>query len=263
MPANSLDRRLLGWRLGETMDLGVWNSPVPESPPELRHIEASADLLSRLVNRGGGDHAVPLMVDEVAWRFASGDRGGPYTCHATVTSRKLLSGGARSFDVLLESRDVEGNAAVRGDCVATTVAGARSDAKAVEEAPFATFVNDAWVAQLGERLGDDDHFSEATSTFDGSMGLHFGRVGLGLRIYRGRVIDSGRAILGDATFSISASSHTWLEFSRRPRNEFIPFAMSDRFTVIGSTYEYLRLTRSLIVVTDHVREMVRSELEES
>jgi len=116
-----------------------------------------------------------------------------------------------------------------------------------------SFVSDAWVSKLAQSLERDENFIAATSSFDGSIAIHFGHVSVGLRIYRGHVIDSGRSIVSNATFSIAASCAVWLDFSKRPRNEFIPFAMADKFEVRGSTYEYLRMTRAVMAVTDQVR----------
>ena len=127
-----------------------------------------------------------------------------------------------------------------------------------ESAP--SFVSGAWVSKLAQALGRDEDFIAATSSFDGSIAFHFGQVSMGLRIYRGRVIDSGRSVASDATFSIGASCAVWLDFSRPPTNEFIPFAMADKFEVRGSTYEYLRMTRAVMAVTDQVRVLLAGAL---
>lgn len=130
-----------------------------------------------------------------------------------------------------------------------------------EHAP--SFGSVAWTTRLAERLRDDEDFGAATSSFDGTMALAFGDTVSAVRIYRGRVIDAGRALATNATFTIVASYETWLAFARRPRNEFISFAMGDAFRVRGSTYDYLRLTRAVMIATDHVRALLAASPKDS
>lgn len=128
-------------------------------------------------------------------------------------------------------------------------------ARAKEEAN-PSFASPAWLRALVESLGESREFAEATASYDGSIALDFGAGSLGVRIYRGRIIDQGRAVAANATFTVVAPPSTWLRFAARPRNEFISFAMGDAFEVRGSTYDYLRMTRALMVMTDEVRSSI-------
>jgi len=120
-----------------------------------------------------------------------------------------------------------------------------------------SFASAGWLADLVRRLGESKEFADATASFDGSVALHFGARSVGVRLYRGRIIDQGRAVVANATFSVGAPASTWLRFAARPRNEFISFAMGDAFEVRGSTYDYLRMTKALMLMTDEVRTLIR------
>lgn len=245
------------WRLGQVLDLGQWDS-ADELTNVRRAHSASAMITSRLLDLAG-DEVVRL--DEIAWKFPGNRRAGVLDLRATVTSRAQRAGRFGTFDLLLEAVGQDGAVVVQGECIVDLDDGAlpTCDTSGTTNARFA---GDPWVSVLVDRLREDARFAEATGSYDGSIGFGFGRCTWGMRIYRGRVIDQGRGVFKAATFGIAAPTHLWVEFARRPRNEFISFAMADRFEVSGSTYEYLRMTSAVMVVTDHVRELVRAELEE-
>jgi hypothetical protein len=238
------------WRLGHVFELGTWTEPIEIDAARLAVI-VSGLILSRLLDVGGDRD---MVFDEVAWTFTPVQSVSALRLWATVTSRSQ-HGGDESFELSLAAATEDGVAIAEGECAATF-----RDVAQKEDGPVG-FVDEPWIALLTERLREDARFAEATKSFDGSIGIRFGRSTLGLRVYRGKVIDQGRSMFSAATFSVGASTREWLEFARRPRNEFISFAMADRFSVIGSTYEYLRMTHAVIVITDHVRELIRAELE--
>ncbi|GAA5164727.1 hypothetical protein GCM10023321_53700 [Pseudonocardia eucalypti] len=96
-------------------------------------------------------------------------------------------------------------------------------------------------------------FADALAGWDGAIGLRAGEHEVGLRVYRGRVIEvAGRPALGP-TFTVEADELTWTELVTAPANEFTRFAMAGRFTVRGNGYEYLRLTRPLHLLADAAR----------
>jgi hypothetical protein len=199
-----------------------------------------------------------LAVSSFEWHQLAALTSGPeYRVSLEVTNRTLEAGGASGsvgLDVVVS--DTNGQAAhqARFDVVVSTL---DAVAAAKNEMAHPSFASTAWVGQLVDRLQADGVFSDAASAFDGSVAVYFGESAMGLRLYRGKLIDSGRAVVGDATFSVRSSCATWLRFARRPRNEFISFAMADHFTVSGSTYEYLRMTRALMALTDQVRSLLQ------
>jgi hypothetical protein len=243
------------WRLGQVLELGRCNEPT-EFDSDRLGVSVSNEMLSRLLNLGGES---AMRIDEVSWTFAHEHSISPLRLCATVTSHAVRD-GHETFELFLAAVADDGATVVRGESVLTShgVSQKGSDAAG---AP-ARFAGEPWVALLADRVREDERFATATMAYDGSIGFRFGRSTLGLRVYRGKVIDQGRVVFNDATFCVGASTHGWLEFARRPRNEFISFAMADRFAVSGSTYEYLRMTSAVIVITDHVRALIRAELGE-
>jgi acyl dehydratase len=210
-------------------------------------------VIGRLVESGIICESVVAMTD-LNWRFARPVTAGQtVTVRMEITNRHLLASGekgvvGRRFLV----SDFDGELLQEG--LSNVVVLTRSVEGAQQlEATRPSFGSDGWVNLLAQSLEKDETFATATSSFDGSIVFNFGETSLGLRIYRGRVIDSGRAVVSSATFAISAPFAVWLKFAKRPRNEFISFAMADQFKVRGSTYDYLRMTRALMVITDHVR----------
>lgn len=244
------------WRLGQALDLGTWEG-ANERGIANRDISASSEIASRLLDVSG-DQA---RFDEITWKYSHDQHPGPFDLCATVTSRTHRSGRLESVELVLEAISQDGAPAVQGDGI-IAFGEVEPSSSEISDGVTASFASEPWAELLADRLREDPRFAEVTNSYDGSIGLQFGRVTLGLRIYRGRVIDQGHAVFNDATFSIASSTHGWLEFARRPRNEFISFAMADRFSVRGSTYEYLRLTSAVMAATDLVRELIRAELEE-
>ena len=198
-----------------------------------------------------------IAMTDLQWRFRRPVYAGQtITFSMEITNRRLHVDATRGVvGRRFEVRDEQGVVLQEGQSeVVVTV---RDAAAAMEqELSSPSFGSAAWVTRLSERLSNDVQFEAATSTFDGAISLRFNNDSCALRIYRGRVIDSGRAVGSNATFTVGAAYSDWLDFARRPRNEFISFAMADRFTISGSTYEYLRMTRATMIATDHVRMML-------
>ena len=78
-----------------------------------------------------------------------------------------------------------------------------------------------------------------------------------LRVYRGRVLEAARKSLDGATFTISADELTWVELLTGEYDEYVRFAANGRFHILGSGFQYLRLTRTVRLLVDHARAMVR------
>lgn len=114
-----------------------------------------------------------------------------------------------------------------------------------------------WGRRLADRLDRDEDFRSSASTFDGTIGLRSGAVEVQLRVYRGRVLEAARRSLDGATFTISADELTWVELLTGEHDEYVRFAADGRFHILGSGFQYLRLTRTVRVLVDRARAMVR------
>lgn len=111
----------------------------------------------------------------------------------------------------------------------------------------------AWGAALARRLADDEGFTEATATWDGTLGLRCGEDEVHLRIYRGRVLEATRRAPHGATFTVAADEITWTELLTGPCNDFTRRTMTGRFSAHGDGYEYLRLTKAVSLLVDAAR----------
>ncbi|GAB2963679.1 MaoC family dehydratase N-terminal domain-containing protein [Amycolatopsis acidiphila] len=116
----------------------------------------------------------------------------------------------------------------------------------------------AWGRRLAERLNEAPAFTEATGTWDGTIGLRFDLDQLLFRVYRGRVIDCGPRTPDGPAFTLGAPDVVWTELITGPANDFTQRAMKDQFTVHGNAYEYLRLTRAIISLVDEARVLAGS-----
>lgn len=227
---------------------------------QLAHGALMASLvIGRLVESGIIGESVVAMTD-LNWRFVRPITADQVvTVRMEITDRRLLSGGVkgvvgRRFLV----SDLNGVLVQEGQSNFVVLTRSAENAQQLE-AKRPSFGSRNWVNLLAENLENDKKFSDATSSFDGSIAIHFGETSLGLRIYYGRIIDGGRQAVSNATFAVGAPYAVWLKFSKRPRNEFISFAMADQFSISGSTYDYLRMTRAVIVITDHVRDLLNAD----
>jgi acyl dehydratase len=114
-----------------------------------------------------------------------------------------------------------------------------------------------WGEALVSRLGPGAAFAEELACWDGTIGLRAGDHEVHLRIYRGAVIEvSSRSALG-ATFTVAADELAWTELVESATNDFVRRAMKGEFAVRGNGYEYLRLTRPLVLLVDAARALAR------
>ena len=119
----------------------------------------------------------------------------------------------------------------------------------------ADFGSVAWGELLVGRLAASVPFGEATSTFDGTVGLEAGTDSIQLRLYKGRVLECVRSAPRGATFTLSGSELAWVNLAGAPRNEFVARTMAGDFSVTGDVYEYLRLTKAMVALWDCIREL--------
>ena len=242
-------RRPRDLRLGESIAVGGVMAM------SSRVTDWATELSARLVASGGEQ----ASLDSVSWKFSRSFEI-PAAVRAEVVGRRFNSAGrSGEVDLLLE---VVGAAATLATGECTLIYALDDEESGQFDGATPTFNSEVWVTSLVDDLTADERFAEATGSFDGSIALSFGATAIAMRIYRGRVIDRGRHLVTGATFGVGASPATWIDFARGPRNEFISYAMGDRFEIRGSTYDYLRMTSAMMVATDAVRRRLDEELSE-
>jgi hypothetical protein len=116
-----------------------------------------------------------------------------------------------------------------------------------------------WGALLAERLASDPAFASSASTFDGSIGLVSrsggGSTAVEFRVYRGSIIETGRKTLDGPTYAIEADALTWAELVTGRHDDYVRLAARGRFTVRGSGFHYLRLSKATRIMVWHARAM--------
>jgi len=128
-----------------------------------------------------------------------------------------------------------------------------------EERARRDFGSLAWGQHLARRLASDDAFAHATIVFDGAIGLQAGTEVVFLKTYLGRVIDvvSRPQLSGD--FIVRGSEAAWAELALADRNDYIARAMHGEFSISGSNYQYLRLTRAVVSIMGSVQAMAQED----
>jgi hypothetical protein len=114
-----------------------------------------------------------------------------------------------------------------------------------------------WGKRLADRLAADDGFVSSVSTFDGTIGIVSGDEQVRFRIYRGRIIETARKSLDGATFDITADERTWVELLLGEYDDYVRFAARGRFRILGSGFQYLRMTRTVRLMVAAARAMAR------
>jgi hypothetical protein len=197
----------------------------------------------------------------LAWRAGPGAReiaeGEVLQSQTTVTGRHFAADPADGVLVDQHVRliDAAGDAV---DEAVTSWQAARSELPAPDRTTDEIGSPD-WGALLAERLAADPAFASSTATFDGSIGLvsrgSDGTTGVEFRIYRGSIIETGRKTLNGPTFAIEADALTWAELVTGRYDDYVRFAARSRFTVRGSGFQYLRLTKTIRILVWHARTM--------
>jgi hypothetical protein len=117
----------------------------------------------------------------------------------------------------------------------------------------------AWGTLLAERLTTDPAFASSVATFDGSVGLvsrgSDGTTAVEFRLYRGAILETGRKTLDGPTFAIEADPLTWAELVTGRYDDYLRLAARGRFTIRGSGFQYLRLSKTIRIMIWHARTM--------
>jgi hypothetical protein len=197
----------------------------------------------------------------LAWRTAAGSReateGEVLQSKTTITGRHF--GVGPGDDVLVDQhvRLIDGAGDLVDEAV-TAWQAARSELPGPEKTTD-EIASPEWGALLAGRLAADPAFASSTATFDGSIGLvsrgSDGTTGVEFRIYRGSIIETGRKTLDGPTYAIEANALTWAELITGRYDDYVRFAARSRFTVRGSGFQYLRLSKTTRIMIWHARTM--------
>jgi hypothetical protein len=181
------------------------------------------------------------------------------------------SARVRALDAMVTRRRVESDAVrIHHDVLATaedgTVAyrvGLRwsvpgdDTTPSVRQLAVADIASVEWGRRLADRLAGDDGFVSSVSTFDGTIGLVSGDEQVRFRIYRGRIVETAHKSLDGSTFDITADERTWVELLLGEYDDYVRFAARGRFRVLGSGFQYLRMTRTVRLMVAAARAMAR------
>lgn len=191
---------------------------------------------------------------DLDWRFSAPILAGD-TLHFEMTVTRCRAARSRPAGVVnRQFRLINQDGVVVGEGTSSALVRARG-APDVAAHVRTDFCAPAWAQALAERLSADRTFEDATSAFDGSIGLACGRESVQLRIYRGSVVETARSTPAGPTFTVSGSELAWVGLAFADRNDFIARATVGEFAVTGSAFEYLRLTKAIVAIWDAVRDL--------
>jgi acyl dehydratase len=128
-------------------------------------------------------------------------------------------------------------------------------ARGTEPKPAQEFFTKGWAVQLAQRLDASEMFRSATATWDGAFALACDDDEVQFRIFKGKVLEAGARSPNGPAFTLVADALTWTELFTAGSNELMQRAMQGQFSVRGSAYEYLRLTKALSALVDAAQEL--------
>ena len=97
-------------------------------------------------------------------------------------------------------------------------------------------------------------FQGATKWFDGSILLVSEGNILWLKVYSGQVIDvREKPSPFGFTFALRATGENWSRLLKAERNELLSFTGSGKIQVEGNQLEFMRLTKTAILLVDGLR----------
>jgi acyl dehydratase len=175
----------------------------------------------------------------------------------TITRRRRTSDGRRGvLNRAIELLDQDGRVVQSGTSAALVLC---REAGAAEGEAAADPCSAEWAARLAELLNARPSFAESAASFDGSIGLSCGTAATQLRIYRGSVVDHGRWTPHGPTFTVYGDERHWAELATGAANDYLQRVMRGQFSSGGDTYEYLRLTKTLVLLWDAIRDLTAKE----
>ncbi|MQA94361.1 MAG: hypothetical protein GEV11_06785 [Streptosporangiales bacterium] len=174
----------------------------------------------------------------------------------TITRRRRASAGDRG--VLNRAIDLYDQDGIVGTGTSAGLVRCR-DAEASAGEYAADPCSPAWTERLAELLNGRPAFVDSAASFDGVIGLACGDVRTQLKIYRGRVIDHGRWTPDGPDFTVGGDELAWAELATAPVNDYLRRVMTGRFSATGNGYTYQRLTKTLVLMWDAIRDLTAGE----
>lgn len=195
----------------------------------------------------------------LAWRAAAGTReaseGEVLQSRATIIGRRFADDLTQAVGVDQHVALTDADGALIDEAV-TSWQAPRAELPEPDQSTDA-IASPEWGALLTRRLTKDPAFASSTATFDGSIGLMSrggdGTTGVEFRLYRGSILETGRKTLDGPTFAIEADTLTWAELVTGRYDDYLRLAAQGRFTVRGSGFQYLRLTKTIRIMIWHAR----------
>jgi acyl dehydratase len=194
-----------------------------------------------------------IAIRDLNWRFVAPIVPGDAVRMEMVVTRCRRHPTRKAGVVHRHFRLLRSDATVAQEGTSSMLVEARGAATEADPRVATDFCSPEWARLLTPALQDNAAFVEATRTFDGAIGLRAGDDEIQLRIYKSRVLESGRSTPLGAAFTLAASELTWTELAFAERNDFIARTSRGGFSVSGNAYDYLRLTKALVAVYDEVR----------
>jgi len=135
---------------------------------------------------------------------------------------------------------------------------ASDDEHPADAATVLRFATPEWGQAILPQLEASEAFRSAVQAYDGTIGIAGNGAEVHFRIYKGKVIEIGRRALKGSDFTVSASGTTWCQLILGERNDFMDRALKGEFSTTGSGYEYLRMTKGLVLIIDAARAAART-----
>jgi hypothetical protein len=224
-------------RIGATVEL----RPTPADGDLLATLSRAAELL-----RPTGEARL------VAVRGAESGSAGPvHRVEATPVRARMEAEGLRLHHAV---RLADEHDATVGEA---TLVWSAPGVTAAPPAAVADIGTVAWGAALAEALGRDKEFGSSVSTFDGTIGMAAGEDRVAFRIYRGAIIETARKSLDGNTFELTADELTWVRLLLGEHDDYVRLAARGRFRVLGSGFQYLRMTRTVRLMVSAARALAR------
>ncbi|WP_228389365.1 alpha/beta fold hydrolase [Cumulibacter manganitolerans] len=114
-----------------------------------------------------------------------------------------------------------------------------------------------WAREIADALTADPRFAAATQTWEGVLAVRGERTapGVAFQIHKGSVRAVDDRIDGDETFAFVVPPAVWERLLAAGENRYMHEAMGGAFSVVGSGYEYLRMTKPLAYLVDAARQV--------
>lgn len=223
--------------------------------------EGLCPLAGQGVPAGYGLQGLPAAMAEHGydWRLVSGSMvAQPLIGKQAIRHSILVTHVAThetGFRIHADYQLVDMDGAVAETGTAIFAAGSEHAADAIPELRFAT---PEWGEAILPYLESANAFRSAAQAYDGTIGIAGNGSEVHFRIYKGKVIEIGRRSLKGSDFTISASGTTWCQLILGARNDFMDRALRGEFSTTGNGYEYLRLTKVLVLIIDAARAAART-----